>query len=53
MLILDTDHLSILDQDTVESFNIARRLASVEPAEVAVSIIFGEVPGLHVEGWTL
>lgn len=27
MLILDTDHLSILDQDTLEAFNLGRRLA--------------------------
>jgi tRNA(fMet)-specific endonuclease VapC len=48
MLILDTDHLSILDQDTVESFNIGRRLASIEPADVAVSIVTYEE---QMRGW--
>jgi len=36
MYILDTDHLSIVDQDTVEGFNLGRRLSSVPPEEVAV-----------------
>jgi hypothetical protein len=26
MVILDTDHLTILDQDTIDSFNLGRRL---------------------------
>lgn len=29
MHILDTDHLSILDQDTVEGFSLGRRLAAL------------------------
>jgi tRNA(fMet)-specific endonuclease VapC len=48
MLILDTDHLSILDQDSVESFNIGRRLASRDPTEVVVSIITYEE---QMRGW--
>lgn len=38
MYILDTDHLSILDQDSGEAFNLGRRLAAL-PEEVAVTII--------------
>ena len=37
MVILDTDHLSILDRDTIESVNLGRRLAALPEAEVAVS----------------
>ncbi len=37
--ILDTDHLSIADRDTVEGFNLGRRLSSVPPEEVAVTIV--------------
>ena len=39
MLILDTDHLSILDQNTMEAFNLGRRLAALPPEEVAATII--------------
>ena len=48
MLILDTDHLSILDRDTIEAFNLGRRLASVPPEEVAVTIITYEE---QMRGW--
>ncbi len=48
MLILDTDHLSILDRDTIEAFNLERRLASISPEEVAVSIITYEE---QMRGW--
>ena len=48
MLILDTDHLSILDRDTIEAFNLGRRLASVPPEEVAVTIITYEE---QMHGW--
>ena len=48
MLILDTDHLSILDRDTIEAFNLGRRLASVPSEEVAVTIITYEE---QMRGW--
>ena len=48
MLILDTDHLSILDQNTVAAFNLGRRLAAVPPEEVAVTIITYEE---QMRGW--
>ena len=48
MLILDTDHLSILDRDTIEAFNLGRRLASIPPEEVAVTIITYEE---QLRGW--
>ena len=48
MLILDTDHLSTLDRDTIEAFNLGRRLASVSPEEVAVTIITYEE---QMRGW--
>ena len=48
MLILDTDHISILDRDTIEAFNLGRRLASVPPEEIAVTIITYEE---QMRGW--
>ena len=48
MLILDTDHLSLVDKDTIAAFNIGRRLAAVPPGEVAVSIITYEE---QMRGW--
>lgn len=48
MLILDTDHLSILDQNTMAAFNLGRRLAAVPPEEVAVTIITYEE---QMRGW--
>ncbi len=48
MLILDTDHLSIMDKDTVTAFNLGRRLAVVPPEEVSVSIITYEE---QMRGW--
>ena len=48
MLILDTDHLSILNQDTMEAFNIGRRLSAAPPSEVFVTIITFEE---QMRGW--
>jgi len=48
MVILDTDHLSIFDQDTIEGFNLGRRLAVLPEAEVAVTIITYEE---QMRGW--
>ena len=48
MLILDTDHLSILDLDTIEAFNLGRRLSSVLPEEPVVTIITYEE---QMRGW--
>ncbi len=48
MYILDTDHLSILDKDTIEGFNLGRRLASVPREEVAVTIVTYEE---QMRGW--
>jgi len=48
MLILDTDHLSLIDKDTMAAFNIGRRLAAVPPGGVAVSIITYEE---QMRGW--
>ena len=48
MLILDTDHLSILDRDTIEAFNLGRRLAAIPREEVFVAIITYEE---QMRGW--
>ena len=48
MLILDTDHLSMVDKDTMAAFNLGRRLATVPPEQVAVSIITYEE---QMRGW--
>jgi tRNA(fMet)-specific endonuclease VapC len=48
MVILDTDHLSIFDQDTIEGFNLGRRLAVLPEDEVAVTIITYEE---QMRGW--
>jgi tRNA(fMet)-specific endonuclease VapC len=46
--ILDTDHLSIADRDTVEAFNLGRRLAAVPSGEVAVTVVTYEE---QMRGW--
>lgn len=48
MYLLDTDHLSIVDQDTIEGFNLGRRLAAVPAEDVAVTIITYEE---QMRGW--
>jgi len=48
MYILDTDHLSIMDRDTVEGFNLGRRLFSVPPEEVTVTVVTYEE---QMRGW--
>jgi tRNA(fMet)-specific endonuclease VapC len=48
MVLLDTDHLSILDQDTIEGFTLGRRLAVLSEEEVAVTIITYEE---QMRGW--
>jgi tRNA(fMet)-specific endonuclease VapC len=48
MYLLDTDHVSMVDQDTRESFNLRRRLSAVPPEEVAVTIITYEE---QMRGW--
>lgn len=48
MLILDTDHLSIMDKNTMEAFNLGRRLATRQPGEVAATIITYEE---QMRGW--
>ena len=48
MYLLDTDHLSILDQDTLAAFNLGRRLAVLPEDEVAVTIITYEE---QMRGW--
>lgn len=46
--LLGTDHLSLLDQDTVEGFNLGRRLSAVPPEEVAVTVVTYEE---QMRGW--
>lgn len=46
--LLDTDHLSMVDQDTPEAFNLGRRLAALPANEVAVTIITYEE---QMRGW--
>ena len=48
MLILDTDHLSILDLDTIEAFTLGHRLSSISPEEPVVTIITYEE---QMRGW--
>jgi tRNA(fMet)-specific endonuclease VapC len=48
MFLLDTDHLSIMDQDTGAAFNLGRRLAGVPPDQAAVTIITYEG---QMRGW--
>ena len=67
MVVLDTDHLSLLEWSGAEgSAPLRARLATLQPAEVVTTIIsyeeqvrgwmayadFGQVPGLQVEDWT-
>lgn len=48
MLILDTDHLSILERGGAESLRLRERLATQPPEEVATTIINFEE---HGRGW--
>lgn len=48
MIVLDTNHLSILDQDSIEAFNLGRRLAALSERDVAVTIITSEE---QMRGW--
>ena len=48
MVIMDTDHLSIFDQDTIEGFNLGLRLAALPEEEIAVTIITYEE---QMRGW--
>lgn len=48
MYILDTDHLSVLDRGGVEAQRLFERLASIEPAQVVVSMISYEE---QTRGW--
>lgn len=48
MYILDTDHLSIADQDSIEGFNLGRRLDAVPPEEIAVTVVTYEE---QMRGW--
>ena len=48
MYILDTDHLSILDRDTVEAYNLGRRLSTVPPDQVFTTIVTYEE---QMRGW--
>lgn len=48
MFILDTDHLSIADQDTLEGFNLGRRLALVSSSEIFVTVVTYEE---QMRGW--
>jgi tRNA(fMet)-specific endonuclease VapC len=48
MYILDTDHLSVLDRGGVAAQNLFQRLATIEPTQVATSIISYEE---QMRGW--
>jgi tRNA(fMet)-specific endonuclease VapC len=48
MYIMDTDHLSIADQDSIEGFNLGRRLSAVPPEEIAVTVVTYEE---QMRGW--
>jgi tRNA(fMet)-specific endonuclease VapC len=48
MYILDTDHLSIQDQDTISAFKLGRRLAAFPENEVVVTIVSYEE---QMRGW--
>ncbi len=48
MYVLDTDHLSILDLDTIEAFNLGRRLAALPEEEAFVTIVTYEE---QMRGW--
>lgn len=48
MYILDTDHLSVIDRGGVKAQRLLQRLASINPAKVATSIISYEE---QMRGW--
>jgi tRNA(fMet)-specific endonuclease VapC len=48
MYILDTDHLSVIDRGGVKAQHLLQRLASIDPTQVATSIISYEE---QMRGW--
>jgi tRNA(fMet)-specific endonuclease VapC len=48
MYILDTDHLSVIDRGGVKAQRLLQRLASIDPTQVATSIISYEE---QMRGW--
>lgn len=48
MYVLDTDHLSVLDRGGVKAQRLLRKLADVDPTQVATSIISYEE---QMRGW--
>jgi tRNA(fMet)-specific endonuclease VapC len=48
MVVLDTDHMTFLYRDTMEAFNLERRLASVPNGEVVSTIVTYEE---QMRGW--
>jgi tRNA(fMet)-specific endonuclease VapC len=48
MYILDTDHLSVIDRGGVNGQRLLQRLASIDPTQVATSIISYEE---QMRGW--
>ncbi len=48
MYILDTDHLSVIDRGGVKAKGLLQRLANINPAQVATSIISYEE---QMRGW--
>lgn len=48
MYILDTDHLSVIDRGGIKAQRLLQRLASIDPTQVATSIISYEE---QMRGW--
>ena len=48
MHLLDTDHISLISRDGLEGRNIVRRLATLPPGEITVSIVSYEE---QMRGW--
>jgi tRNA(fMet)-specific endonuclease VapC len=48
MFVLDTDHMSLLEWDSAGAFRLRERLAEIDPAEVATTIVSYEE---QVRGW--
>ena len=56
MVILDTDHMSVLERREQPGLGtLLMRLAELPPADVVTTVIssdFSQIPDLHVEDWT-
>jgi hypothetical protein len=54
MVVLDSDHMSLLQRGGAEGQRIRQRLRALPPDDITRNLAdFGKVPDLHAEDWSL